>query len=251
VEKQPSMGEYLEGVEAFLLFDCQRFARAAGAAVDPELKRTPYRISKEIGVDESITRGIAREGWVPKKTDVLKRIEATYSSHPLWRPNHVLDIRPLGGPDGFVCRRLVSPEFSDVHSDIYQLWLDLDDEERFVFEASRDEDVTIVNCRDADPQNYFIIHYAPALKRLHGLDKTGVRFVDNRFPTYASAIIRDFGECFSSGEPMCRDVYRRYRRKTETIFFQNVTLPCAREGLIVSKTVVVTWNTGTALSGTR
>ena len=237
------MGEYGEAVDAFLLSDCQRFARAARGAADPGERLAPYAIAAAIGVSEGTTRKILSDDWSPKPW-VLRLIEAEYHTHPLWRPTLALAMRPLSGGDGFVCRRLVDPDGAGEFADLLEAWRLRSSDEAFIYQATRDPKVSVVNVEAGDPADYYVAHYSPDLVALHGYDKTGQVFAENRFPTYGRAIMEDFGECWRSGRPMVRDVYRRYRRISENILFRNITLPCPDAQLIISKALVVQWHPG-------
>ncbi len=230
-----------------LKHDCQRFARLAGSPERGVDRITPRRIARAVRWGETTVRNIARDGWEPKTPQLLRDIERAYCDHPDWYPKRVLDVRTAAGDDGYVFRRLVDPETAPEFVGLLERWRLRDDDASFTAEALRDHSVTLVDVGADDPGDYLVRHYAPGLLALHGYDKTGIKFRDNRFPTYARSIMADFSACKISGAPMSRDVFRWYRRPSESILFRGMMLPCLDEGVIVSKAVVVFWAPGSAL----
>jgi hypothetical protein len=230
-----------------LKHDCQRFARLAGAAERGSDRLTPRQIARTVRWGDTTVRNIARDNWDPKSLQLLRDIERAYHAHPDWHPKRVLDIRSAAGDDGYVFRRLVDPETAPEFAGLLERWRLRPDDASFVAEALRDHGVTLVDVAAEEPGDFLVRHYAPRLLALHGYDKTGIKFRDNRFPTYARSIMADFSLCKGSGDPMSRDVFRWYRRPSEAILFRGVMLPCQDEGVIVSKAIVVFWAAGSAL----
>lgn len=222
-----------------LKHDCQRFARLAGAAERGADRLSPRQIARTVGWGETTVRNIARDDWDPKSPHLLRDIERSYGGHPDWHPKRVLDLFARSGDDGYVLRRLVDPDTAPEFGSLLERWRLRLDDRSFVAEALRDHAVTLVEVTAEDPGDFVIRHYAPALLALHGHDKTGIKFRDNRFPTYARSIMLDFDACRAGGAAMCRDVYRWYQGPSEAVLFRGLMLPCPGEGVVVSKAVVV------------
>lgn len=251
MEKLPLLGELMSACFEMLKHDCQRFARLAGAADRSSERLTSRQIARAIGWSETTVRNIARDDWAPKSPQLLRDIERAYQQHPDWHPKRVLDLHAQAGDDGYVFRRLVDPETAPEFTELLAAWRLRRDDAGFVAAALRDHGVTLVDVSADDPGDYMVRHYAPRLLQLHSYDKTGIRFRDNRFPTYARSIMADFKACRDSGAPMSRDVYRWYRRPSEAVLFRGLMLPCADERVIVSKAAVVFWSPGSALPAPR
>lgn len=247
MDKLPLLGELTSACFELLKHDCQRFARRAGAADRGADRLTPRRIARTIRWGETTVRNIARDGWDPKNPQLLRDIERAYHRHADWHPKRVLDIHSAAGDDGYLLRRLVDPETAPEFAGLLDRWRLRADDPSFVAEALRDHGVTLVDVEADEPGDFRVRHYAPGLLALHGYNKTGIRFRDNRFPTYARSIMADFSACKASGQPMSRDVFRWFRRPSEAILFRGMMLPCLDARVIVSKAVVVFWAPGSAL----
>jgi hypothetical protein len=221
-----------------LKHDCQRFARLAGAAERGSDRLTPRQIARTVRWGDTSVRNIARDNWDPKSLQLLRDIERAYHAHPDWHPKRVLDIRSAAGDDGYVFRRLVDPETAPEFAGLLERWRLRPDDASFVAEALRDHGVTLVDVAAEEPGDFLVRHYAPRLLALHGFDKTGIRFRNNRSFTYARSIMADFSACKTSGAPMSRDVFCWYRRPSEAIMFRGAMFPCLNEGVIVSKAIV-------------
>lgn len=221
-----------------LKHDCQRFARLAGAAEQGTDRLTPRQIARTVRWGDTTLRNIMRDNWDPKSLQLLRDIERAYHEHPDWHPKRVLDIRSAAGDDGFVFRRLVDPESAPEFADLLERWRLRLDDASFVAEALRDHGVTLVDVAAEEPGDFLVRHYAPGLLALHGYDKTGMRFRNNRSRSYARSTMDDFSACKSSGIPMSRDVFCWYRRPSEAILFRSAMFPCLDEGVIVSKAIV-------------
>lgn len=230
-----------------LKHDCQRFARLAGALERGTDRLTPRQIARTVGWGDTTVRNIARDNWDPKSPQLLRDIERAYHRHPDWYPKHVFDIHSAAGEDGYVFRRLVDPETAPEFGPLLERWRLRSDDASFVAAALRDHGVTLVDVSADDPGDYVVRHYAPSLLALHSYNKTGIKFRDNRFPTYARSIMADFAACKAAANPMSRDVYRWFRRPSEAILFRGIMLPCLDERVIVSKAVIVLWAPGSAL----
>lgn len=247
MEKLPLLGELMSACFEMLKHDCQRFARLAGGEDRGAERLSPRQIARTVGWGDTTVRNIARDDWDPKSPQLLRDIERAYSGHPDWHPKRVLDLYAQAGDDGYVFRRLVDPETAPEFATLLERWRLRADDASFVAESLRDHAVTLVDVTPEDPGDFRIRHYSPALLALHSYDKTGIKFRDNRFPTYARSIMLDFEACRTRGAPMCRDVYRWYRRPSESILFRGLMLPCPGDGVVVSKAIVVRWSPGGAL----
>ncbi|MEQ8395017.1 hypothetical protein [Thalassobaculum sp.] len=231
VNDTPLIGEMLKGQMVILRGDVQRFARAASHLSARALAR-PAQLT------ESPLRGITSDDWAA--TDrTLRSLERAWHEDEMWQPRRSVDWRVTGNEEGYILRRVVDPWTSVEFGDLCRRWRGRADDLVFVEDISADDRSSVVDVTAPDPLDYMIIKHAAQVSSYTGIDKTGIRFRQNRTPLYRTTICADYQECLAHGEPRAFDIFWQVARFKEGSFYRRLLLPCGNR--MVSVSLIQRW----------